>query len=223
VSVRRATLTRGLVAAALVVAAAVPARLGLPGPAPAIPDHLACGGAPCIPEERVAVASLVEQQLEERMALDDRDRRRLARTIVLEADGAGMDPLLVLAVIEVESSFDPAAESHRGATGLMQILPATLRGVAEREGLGEVDPLDPVDNVRVGVRYLRRCLESFPASEALGLMAYNAGPNRVLSLLRGGQVPVRFFGYPNRVLALRERLSGALERGAGGLARAEAG
>jgi hypothetical protein len=214
---------RGLAAGLLLAGAAVPSSLGVPPPLPTPPDELACGGAPCLPQARLGVAGLVEDHLAERMSLGDRDRRRLARTIVLEADAAGLDPLLVLAVIEVESSFDPSAESSAGAAGLMQLVPATLRAVAEREGLGEVDPLDPVDNVRVGIRYLKRCLDSYRSSEELGLMAYNAGPNRILSLLRGGEVPLRYYGYPTRVLELRGRLTASAERAAGRPASADAG
>jgi soluble lytic murein transglycosylase-like protein len=137
-------------------------------------------------------------------SLDLEVRARLAAAIVSEAEAANLDPLLVLAVIEVESSFDAAALSDAGAMGLMQLREPTLRSELRRHGL-EGDLKDPVTNVRAGVRYLRRLLNAFPA-EDVALMAYNAGPNRILGYLRGGEIPDRFHVYPRRVKAALRRL-----------------
>jgi soluble lytic murein transglycosylase-like protein len=137
--------------------------------------------------------------------LEDGDRRRLARTLVAEAEGAHIDPLLVLAVIEVESSYDPGALSDRGAYGLMQLREPTLRREVERAGLEWGDARDPAVNVQAGIRYLRRLLDAF-GREEVALMAYNAGPNRILRYLRGGAIPDRFQTYPRRVKAELGRL-----------------
>jgi soluble lytic murein transglycosylase-like protein len=137
-------------------------------------------------------------------SLDVGERGRLAAVIVREAEEARLDPLLVLAVIEVESSFDADALSGAGARGLMQLREPTLRGELRRHGL-EGDPADPIDNVRAGVRYLRRLMDSFPGEE-VALMAYNAGPNRILGFLRAGEIPDRFRVYPRRVKAVLRRL-----------------
>jgi soluble lytic murein transglycosylase-like protein len=136
--------------------------------------------------------------------LDVDERGRLAGAIVREAQAAQLDPLLVLAVIEVESRFDAEALSGAGAMGLMQLREPTLRGELRRHGL-EGDPLDPVDNVRAGVRYLRRLMDAFPGEDQ-ALMAYNAGPNRILGYLRAGEIPERFHAYPRRVKAVLRRL-----------------
>jgi soluble lytic murein transglycosylase-like protein len=133
------------------------------------------------------------------------ERRRLARTLVGDADAARIDPLLVLALIEIESAFDPAAISHRGARGLMQLRGPTLRREAERSGLDWRDPHDPIVNVQAGIRYLRRLLDAF-GREELALMAYNAGPNRILGYLRAGEIPERFHAYPRKVMAEASRL-----------------
>jgi soluble lytic murein transglycosylase-like protein len=123
---------------------------------------------------------------------------RVARTIVREARLAGLDPLLVLALISVESSFDPRAVSSAGAFGLMQLLEPTMRRELERSGLSSADPRDPVANVQAGVRYLRRLIDAFGGVDN-ALMAYNAGPNRIRGHLRHGGIPVRFHGYATKV------------------------
>jgi hypothetical protein len=136
-------------------------------------------------------------------------RTGVARAILEEAARATMDPLLVLAVIQVESAFDPQAVSGAGAVGLMQLLHPTMRQELERSRLGSADPLDPVANVRAGVRYLERLLGVFDDLE-LALMAYNAGPNRIRRHLRDGGIPERFLGYPRNVVrALRRHAAAA--------------
>jgi hypothetical protein len=150
----------------------------------------------------------VDALLELRMPdLGDPERRQLARTLLVEAELARIDPLLILAVVEVESAWDVGAVSERGARGLMQVREATLRREAERAGLEQVDPHDPVTNLRAGVRYLRRLLDAF-GREEVALMAYNAGPNRILGYLRigSGEIPERFHAYPRKVLAEVRRL-----------------
>jgi soluble lytic murein transglycosylase-like protein len=90
----------------------------------------------------------------------------------------------------------------------MQLREPTLRRELERHGL-EGDPHDPVTNVQAGVRYLRRLLDAF-GREEVALMAYNAGPNRILGYLREGEIPQRFHAYPRRVRAEVRRLRRSL-------------
>lgn len=153
----------------------------------------------------------VDARLAARLAslLDGRERRLVARTVVAEAAAARIDPLLVLAIIEVESAWDPAALSGRGARGLMQLRVPTMQRELERSGLVLDDPHDPVANVQAGVRYLRRLLDAFGRAE-VALMAYNAGPNRILGYLREGEIPARFHVYPRRVLAELGRIRRAM-------------
>ncbi len=94
-----------------------------------------------------------------------------------------LDPLLLAAIIETESGFDPDAVSVMGAIGLMQVLPTTAALYSDG------DPFDPVVNVDVGSRYFRDLLEQFEGDIALALAAYNAGPGNVLK--HGGVPPFR--------------------------------
>jgi soluble lytic murein transglycosylase-like protein len=192
----------------VLTAAAVlfPAPLGAGLRPPSASDPVAWGEPSCEPGPPGWVQRVVER-LELRMpALGEGDRRTLARTLVVEAEAARIDPLLVLALIEIESSYDPEARSVRGASGLMQLREPTLRREVERAGLELLDPRDPATNLRAGIRYLRRLLDAF-GREDVALMAYNAGPNRILGYLReDGGIPERFHVYPRKVRAEVRRL-----------------
>ena len=82
-------------------------------------------------------------------------------------------PDLVRAVVQVESAYNRYARSPKGAVGLMQLMPATMRQ------FGVSDPYNPVDNIRAGVAYLRQLLDRYNDNEELALAAYNAGPSAV--------------------------------------------
>lgn len=84
-----------------------------------------------------------------------------------------LDPLLVRAVIQIESGYDPVAVSHKGAMGLMQLMPRTAAQ------LEVADPFDPEANVRGGTEYLRLMLDVFEDDLTLALAGYNAGPEAV--------------------------------------------
>ncbi|HET8542627.1 MAG TPA: lytic transglycosylase domain-containing protein [Anaeromyxobacter sp.] len=198
-----ATIAVGAFAAAL----AVPSRLGEGPRTIAASEHvpLACVAPRCEPGP-AGLVDRVDGELVARLPqLDAFERRLLARTIVAESELARIDPFLVLALIEVESSFDVDALSGRGAMGLMQLRAPTFRRELERAGLAPNYPNDPVANVQAGVRYLRRLLDAF-GREEIALMAYNAGPNRILGYLRDGEIPPRFHVYPRRVKAELRRL-----------------
>jgi soluble lytic murein transglycosylase-like protein len=94
--------------------------------------------------------------------------------LVREAsDRHKVDPALVRAVIETESNWNPKAFSHKGAGGLMQLIPTT----AQR--YGAYDVFDPQQNIDAGVKYLRTLLERYNGNLDLALAAYNAGEGAV--------------------------------------------
>ena len=193
----------------LAAALAVPTPLG-EGPRvvlPAEPEQGASLAASCPDAVREAFVARVEDHLYEKMpAASQQVHESVARALVAEAEAVRLDPLLALAMIEVESGFDIDAASHAGARGLMQLLPATMQREAELLGLVGASPEDPVANVRAGVRYLRRCLDAYPGHLDLALMSYNSGPNRVLVFLEDGEVPDWASAYPRRVEAALRRL-----------------
>jgi soluble lytic murein transglycosylase-like protein len=92
-----------------------------------------------------------------------------AETIRLAARRHGLDPVLLTAMAEVESAFDPRAVSHKGAEGLLQLMPATARRFGVR------DSFDPTQNVEGGAQYLKWLLGRFSGDEQLALAGYNAG------------------------------------------------
>jgi soluble lytic murein transglycosylase-like protein len=113
-----------------------------------------------------------------------------------------VDPVLLTAMAEVESSFDARAVSHKGASGLLQLMPET----AKRFGVGDV--FDATQNANGGARYLRWLLERYEGQTELALAGYNAGEAAV-DRYQGIPPFPETRAYVTRVLAGVERLSPA--------------
>lgn len=105
------------------------------------------------------------------------DPALLARTpygqiIASMSEAHGVNPMLVRALIQVESNYRPRARSHRGAMGLMQLMPATARAYKVR------NPYDPKANIAAGVKHLKGLIDRM-GDVTMALAAYNAGEGAV--------------------------------------------
>jgi hypothetical protein len=93
--------------------------------------------------------------------------------IVTAAQKFDVDAALVSAVIKAESDYNPRTVSHKGARGLMQLMPATAKR------FGVTNSFDPEENIHAGTRYLRWLLKTFDGNADLAVAAYNAGEGNV--------------------------------------------
>ncbi len=102
-------------------------------------------------------------------------------SVVRRSREINLDPAYVYGLIRQESRFIMNARSHVGASGLMQVMPATARWTARKIGLNgfSIDQLNDRDtNIAIGTGYLKLVLDDFEGSMALAAAAYNAGPGR---------------------------------------------
>ena len=102
------------------------------------------------------------------------------KDVVAKASEIGLDPAYVYGLIRQESRFITDARSTVGASGLMQLMPATARWTAKKIGLSYTQDLitDRDTNLKLGTSYLKLVLDDFNGSQALAAAAYNAGPGR---------------------------------------------
>jgi soluble lytic murein transglycosylase len=101
--------------------------------------------------------------------------------VLAKAQDSGLDPAYVFGLIRQESRFILDARSQVGASGLMQLMPATARWTARRAGLTDWKPelvTERDTNLLLGTTYLKLVLEEFGGAQAMGAAAYNAGPAR---------------------------------------------
>jgi soluble lytic murein transglycosylase-like protein len=110
----------------------------------------------------------------------------------------GVDPNLVFALMKQESGYNSRAVSYKGASGLMQLMPATARR------FGVTNIFDPTQNIEAGIKYLRFLLDMFNGDVQLALAGYNAGENAVVN--SGYQVP-RYRETQNYVKVISSKYS----------------
>lgn len=116
-------------------------------------------------------------------AIDYRQRFPLPYrdTVVKRAQEVDLDPAYVYGLMRQESRFVTDARSHVGASGLMQVMPATAKWTAKKIGLKGFQPHHITElqtNVKIGTAYLKLGLDDFEGSMAMAAAGYNAGPNR---------------------------------------------
>jgi soluble lytic murein transglycosylase-like protein len=197
---------RSAQASAVALGAAIvllPSSVGLhPAPPAAAPP----------PAEPRPVDPLALQVMERMPTLERASAVALAAAVREESGAVGLDPVLILAVIGVESAWEPGAVSERGARGLMQLRRTAFEGEEREAGLRPGDVHDPVRNVRMGIRYLARMVDTFDDVD-LALVAYNAGPTRLSSYLQAvGEVPDSLWSYARKVRREEKRIRRDLGR-----------
>lgn len=146
----------------------------------------------------------VAQKISQLGRLDSVEAVAIARVIVLESRNQNIDPLFVAAVIKTESTFKTHATSGRGATGLMQLMPATGEHLLRNEGLvweGLGTLRDPSTNIRLGIAYLKQLSASFRGNTEHALIAYNWGPGNLSRALKTqSSIPASTVKYARGVL-----------------------
>ncbi len=120
-----------------------------------------------------------------------------------------IDPLFVMALVKVESSFVRSARSPRGAVGLMQLMPDTAFEMAHRAGLTvALEDLDvPEVNIHLGVEYLSLLRQEFKDDTTALLAAYNAGPKNVRAWKKGDRLDMEEIPYPETRQFVRRVMS----------------
>lgn len=167
--------------------------------APSAPEPIGV----CVPAEHFAPAdpaqAILTKYLSRRFLISDTAADQMVEAAYRAASDVGLDPYLVLAVIAIESGFNPVAESVMGAKGLMQIIPKYHQRLLLAHG-GEQAIWDPEANIALGARILQQYVFRAGTIEA-GLQYYNGAP-----LDASAQ-------YASRVMAERERLLEAVQGG----------
>ena len=177
-----------------------------PGDAVAPEAPASCRAAVTEPADEPLALDAVQQALAEHLSrryyVAASETSRFVAVAYRAAHDAGLDPLLVLAVISVESRFNPIAESVMGAKGLMQIIPKYHYAKLDAYG-GEEAVLDPESNILVGTQILREYVRRTGTLEA-GLQFYN------------GAMWDATAQYAQKVMAERSRLEAVVRaRGSG--------
>lgn len=151
-----------------------------------LPDEVAYPEPAAEPEEETAAARALD-------AASILETTPYGEIIAQMSQVHGVDPLLVRAVIQVESNYRPQARSPKGAMGLMQLMPATARQYQVR------NPYDPRANIEAGIKHLKGLIDKLGVE--LGLAAYNAGEGAVKRF--NGIPPYRETrNYVTKILAL---------------------
>lgn len=167
-------------------------------PAPATP--LLIGGVSVVSDRRPELERQVYKILK-RYGKPIHNGRELSAAIVREALVQDYDPMFVAAVIKSESAFNAFAKSHKGAQGLMQIMPRTGAWLADQAAIPRGRLTDPGHNLKLGITYLKQLEAQYGGNRVLTLIAYNWGPGHVESASTGRRrVPGEVMQYAIKIL-----------------------
>ena len=143
--------------------------------------------------------------------LSSKERLELASIITEQAQQHNLDPLLVIALIQVESTFNTHAQSHKGAKGLMQLLPDTARYInkkTDKDILANSNLFDTKTNIALGTAYMEYLLNKTNGNLEYALAAYNMGPANMFRAKRENRLPK---AYSNKVLKEYAKLQKAVD------------
>ena len=143
--------------------------------------------------------------------LSSKERLELASIITEQAQQHNLDPLLVIALIQVESTFNTHAQSHKGAKGLMQLLPDTARYINKKTDKGILansNLFDAKTNIALGTAYMEYLLNKTNGNLEYALAAYNMGPANMFRAKRENRLPK---AYSNKVLKEYTKLQKAVD------------
>lgn len=142
--------------------------------------------------------------------------KTLAAAIVKESMLQEYDPVFVAAVIKSESAFNALARSHKGAQGLMQIMPRTGAWLADQQAIPRGKLTDPGHNLKLGISYLKQLEREYGGNRVLTLIAYNWGPGHVEKASSGSRrVPGEVMQYAVKILNDYRRWTSELKSSVG--------
>jgi soluble lytic murein transglycosylase-like protein len=175
-----------------------PTEIRTPEVKPAVPDAPVHAAAAPRPKELIAIYNVIKTN---RPEISDAEAWKVSDVIWEESAKHNLDPILIAALIEVESGFQSLAVSPMGARGIMQIMPEVGKWIAREMGFTEEAGSDaftpehlddPVLNIKLGIYYLYGLQKSF-RSLNLALAAYNVGPTTMRDHLENEtEAPIEF-------------------------------
>lgn len=134
--------------------------------------------------------------------LPSHTRYTMAEVITEQAKLHNIDPLLIIALIQVESNFKDKALSNKGAKGLMQLLPGTASYIHKKnnKGINKIEDLyDMETNIKLGTAYMDYLLKKTNGNVEHALIAYNMGPSNMYRAMKNNRLPKK---YSNKVLSV---------------------
>lgn len=144
--------------------------------------------------------------------MDSITKQKVLNTISHLSEKYTIDPLLIMAIMSVESNFQPNAKSNKGALGFMQVKPIVLKDISDQLQFPTTNHIqiltDKEWNLHVGVCYFSKLLKIFHGDMSKALMAYNSGPTTVSRFYKNRSVPEG--GYQGKVLRTYKKFSGSI-------------